>query len=359
MFFNIDADEGRSISGWLAPDNPSAAPRIAIIIPGRDELLCDATIQRPDIRELGLHSTGRVGFSVDASLVPDIETVDDIELLDADTRLPLYRRFQVERHIERKFFLFDCSVMPQRGMMHELTQHFALNYVASERHALETMIVLINNHFSKSIFFAGRPNFNRYAGFLESGGYLRAAILREPLEELAERLLFLSLLAKSGASHLIPTYVTGIAPLIEFARNLPFHDPKGLLTAFRQVTDEQRQCLMSPMVRMLGCNVDELPGQRHVSFALDHLASLDIVGTRTRYDLFRSMVNQFVGASVLCDDSPASFPTVTALAQTLSRIGMIVDLLEHDLQLYAYVDQSIAAGREGQDPLAARDTQTI
>ena len=359
MFFNIDADQGSSIIGWLAPDNPSAIPHIGIIVPGRDEIQIEATIQRTDIRDLGLHSTGRVGFVVDASLVPDIETVDDIELVDADTRVPMYRRFQIDRHIERKLFIFDCSVMPQRRIMHNVTQHFALNYLMSERYALETMIVLINNHFSKSIFFSDCPNFNRYAGFLESGGYLRAAILRQPFEELAERLLFLKLLGKSDASHLAPTYTAGIAPLVDFARDLPFDDPKLLLSAFRQISDEQRQAIASPMVRMLGCGVDEPPAHRHVSFALEHLASMDVVGTRARYEEFYAIMTQYLGVNIFGEEKPAIFETVDVLAQTLSRIGMVVDLLEHDLALYEYADAALAASFEGGNELAARDTQTI
>ena len=127
MFFNIDHDDGRSISGWFAPDNPSTTPKIAIIIPGRDEIVIEARELRTDIRDLGVHNTGMVGFLINESTIIDLEHLSDVELVDADTRLPLHRRFQPGQHLERKLFLFDCSVMPQRAMMKTIASHFSLN----------------------------------------------------------------------------------------------------------------------------------------------------------------------------------------------------------------------------------------
>ena len=53
---------------------------------------------------------------------------------------------------------------------------------------------------------------------------------------------------------------------------------RAMLAAFRQINEEQRQAIMSPMVRMLGASVEELPNHKHVSLALDHLAAETKVG---------------------------------------------------------------------------------
>ena len=359
MFFNIDKDDGHAISGWIAPDNPSAVPHIVIVIPGRNEITIDADLPRTDIRELGIHKTGHVGFLVDEKIVPDLGALAEIELLESESRLPIFRRFIPEQHIRRRAFLFDGSVMPQRRILQNISQHFSLVYPAAERFPLETMIVLINNHSCDSIVFSGRSNFNRYVTFLETNQYFRAALLRDPFEELAERLLFLSLLAKPDWAPLAPLYATGLTPLIEFARDLPFNDPKGLLAAFRALTDEQRAAIQSPMVRMLGCTLEDVPTHHHVSLALDHLASLDLVGTRSRYPAFRAMLTQILGTDILGPEVPASFQTVEVLARSLSRIGIVADLLEHDVTLYGLAHEAVVAGLEGHDELADRDTQTI
>ena len=359
MFFNIDKDEGHAIFGWIAPDNPAGAPRVVIVIPGRNEITMEADLARPDVRDLGVHNTGYVGFRVDERTVPDLAALSEIEILESETRLPIFRRFVPDQHIRRKTFLFDSAVMPQRSILQNVSQHFSLAYPAAERFPLETMIVLINNHSCDSIVFSGRSNYNRYVTFLETNDYFRAAILRDPFEELAERLLFLSLLAKPDWSHLVGLYATGLAPLVEFARDLPFNDPKGLLTAFRTLTDEQRVAIQSPMVRMFGCSLEDTPTHHHVSLALDHLAALDLVGTRSRYAAFRAMLAQLLKTDILGPDEPASFQTVAMLAESLSRIGIVADLLEHDVALYGLADEAIAAGLEGRDSFAGRDTQTI
>lgn len=359
MFFSIDSDTGDAITGWLAPDNPSQIPKIEVRIKGRSEALVEANILRPDVRDLGLHGSGQVGFSITNESVPGLAAARDIEILEADTRTPLYRRFQPDQHIERKLFLFDCSAMPQRTLIESLTPHFSLNYTNSERYSLETMIVLLTNQFSKSIFFTGRSSFSRYANFLESGGYIRAAVLREPLEELAERLLFLKFLSKPNTEHLLPTFATGLLPLVNFARSLDFDNPKALLQSFRQIDESQRQALISPMVRMLGCTLDEQPSYSAVSLALDHLASLDVVGTRERFSTFKAMLEQFIGGVTLRYEPPTTFPTVKELASTLSGNGIVLDLLEHDIALYGYVEVSLATSLSGQRQVAPRDTQTI
>jgi hypothetical protein len=359
MFFNIDGDDIHTIRGWLAPDNPSMTPKFGVLIPGRPEIQFEANIHRPDILDLGLHSTGLVGFAVDSSLVPDIDGLDEIELVDAETRTPIFRRFRSDLHLEKKFFLFDCSLAPKRNMTDRIASRFALSYPMSERYPLETLIVLIHNASAKSIFFSGRPNFNRYAGYLETSEYLRAALLRNPLEELAERLLFLSLLQRSGRIDSLANFTTGLLPLIEFSRDLPFADPKAMLAAFRGSGDDVRQAIMSPMVRMFGCNVDELPGHRNVSLALDHLASLDVVGAVSHYDAFRVMLGHLLGADVLGDERLEQYSSVTRVAETLSQIGLVVDLLSDDLALYSYVEEAVRKGLQGGPDLAARDTQTI
>ena len=359
MFFNIDADEGGSIRGWLALDNPSAIPALIIVIPGREEIRLEANILRSDIRELGIHTTGQVGFDVTEDLVPGLDQIDEITIVEAETRLPMFRRFQIDKHLEKKLFLFDCSVMPQRLLLSALLKHFTLSYVNAERFSLDTMLVVINNNFSKSLLMVGRSNFNRYSSFLNNAGYVRAALLRNPFEELAERLMFLNILAKPETSNLSGMYTTGIESLAAFARNLPFDDQKAMTSAFRAITLEQRQALMSPMTRLFGCNFDEFPQRRHVPIALENLATMDVVGTRGRFGAFKDLLTGVLGANVLGDNNPMNFASIQSLATSLSRIGVVADLLDHDLALYSYVDDAVAAGLEGGSIETGRDTQTI
>ncbi|MFO1168955.1 MAG: hypothetical protein U1E19_12730 [Rhodoblastus sp.] len=357
MFFNVDSDRGAVISGWFAADNPAQSARLAIRTPGRPDVLVDADQQRDDVRELGIHGTGKVGFRIDKSIVPDLDELVDVEIVEAETRLPIYRRLQPGRHVEKKLILFDAALMPQRRVLDQIRDSFALTYFSLERFSLETSIVVLTNLHATSLVVTGRPNCNRYRTYLDNSGYIKAALLREPYEELAERLLFLNLLARSPSAHLASTFLTGVAPLLDFARDLPLSDSKALVTQFRQLGDEQKKAMASPMVRMLGCDIGDEPERRHVSTALDNLASMDVVGCRERYGAFRNLLWQTLGEDVLGDDMPAAFASVTSLADSLRRVGVIGDLLEQDVELYRLAREAIDAGLSGQSELILRDTQ--
>lgn len=359
MFFNIDADDGAAIRGWLAPDNPSALPKILVRRPGEEDIEISATIQRPDVRDLGVHATGLVGFLVDDKLVQGLAGVEDIELLEADTGILIYRRFKKGQHIERKFFLFDGSIRPIEKLGGRSRNLFTLTYASTERYAFETMLVLINNSFNKSIFMSGRSSFPRYSHFLSNAKFTTAALLSDPFEELAQRLVILSLIQKSNSTHMLPLLFTGLTALTNFVRDLPLEDPKGILAKFRNVTDEEREALISPMTRMFGCIPGETPERRHVSGALENLASMELVGVRSRFRDFSALLAGILGHDLTGDYEPVVHPSISALADRLSRISLVADLLEADLALYSFAEESIVSALSDDGDVVARDTQTI
>jgi hypothetical protein len=359
MHFIVDVDSGDAISGWLAPDNPSQAPTFIVVIPGREEIQVKANVMREGIRDMGLHATGECGFRIGTDIVPDLPQVMDVEILEGDTRLPIYRRFQPEFEIERKLFLFDCSIIPQRRMLSEIRNHFTLSYFNSESNGLETTIALLANPMNKSIFVTGRSILMRYDHMLKEKGFMRAALLREPHEELAERLYFLNFLVKEGAPESYAAYTTGARSLLDFARELPFNDQKALTAAFRMTSEQQRRELMSPMTKVFGCDIDEAPRAGNVSRALDCLADFEVVGTRERYGVFRDLLAGAMGRNILGEEEPVVFQSVKTLATMLSRIGLVNDLLADDLALYSFVDEAIGESLANPDGLLQqRSTQS-
>ena len=358
MFFNIDADEGHAVRGWMVLDNPAAIPSITVIAPGHPEIKLVANVLRPDIQELGIHATGEVGFEVNETILPGIGSIAELEIIETESRLPIFRRFK-DRHIEKRLYLFDAGVLPQRPLLQLLGNNFTMNYLHTERYSLETMLVIINNKFTQSSFMYGRSNFNRYTSFLANAGFLRAGLLREPFEEFAERLMFLKILGRSSASDLAALNATGLESLIGFASGLPIDDPKGVLAAFRALDREQRQILSNPMTRLFGCNFDEYPERKHVAVALENLATMDVVGTKARFEDFRTLLAGTLGRDVLGEQRPHHFGPAVEFGATLSKIGIVADMLENDIELYSFADQAIQAALEGSGGALARDTHSI
>lgn len=344
MQFVVDADTGDTISGWLAPDNPTATPSFIVRARGREPLTFAANVMRDGIRDLGLHQTGQVGFHVDTALVPDLPELVDVEVAEAESGLVIHRRFDPDRHVARKLYLFDATLMPARALSATMTGRFAQAYPNFEQYGLETAIALVTAPLPVSIFVWGRTSFNRFSFWLSEKGFVRAALLRDPYEELAERLLFLKLVAQSGSQTLHPTLLSGVTPLLDFAASLPLDDLKMMKKAFRSVVAEQREALVSPMTRWLGCEIGELPRDVHVSRALDNLASMEAVGTRARFDLFKALLASALETDIIGSDAPATFPSVVALASTLRDVRPVEDLIAEDIRLYHLVSEAIATG---------------
>lgn len=358
MRFAIESDAGSEIRGWLVPDDPSRPGLIRVVVSG-GEMSLQADLPRPDLVAHGLSPSESVGFVVDRTTAPGVENAVNIEIFDAESGAPLYKRLVERGRLERKLILFDAAAAPQRTLIQNLASHFAIVCSNIERFSPETLTALLANSAARSIAFHGRPHLTRILGVLGPAGRVRAALLRDPFEELAERLLFLNLLAQSAPETLIARLAVGIEPLMDLARHLRLDDYKTLLGDFRRLTDPQRRAIASPMVRLFGCEGEAAPARDDVARALDNLAALDVVGVRARYSAFRSTLAQFLGADVLGVDEPAASERTLALAKSLSRIGLAVDLLAHDVELYADVVEAIDAGLAGRDGLAGRSNQII
>ena len=344
MRFHVDADTGAAIGCWVTLDNPIAIPSVIVHASNLEPIEVEATLLRQDILDAGLHSTGMVGFIIDESRMPGITQAESVEIFESETKFCIYRRFSKSKNIEKKLFIFDCSIMPQKNIINNINNYFAIRHNFVERHGYETIITMIHNYFSKSIFLTGRPQVTRYVSGLRTMDFTIAALLRNPFEELAERLLFLNLVSKSSAPALLSSFMTGLEPAIEFASNLQFDDPRSLNLAFRKLTQQQRLALANPTTRMLACSLDERVERRHVTASLDHLSQMDLVGVRSKFAAFSQMLGDLMGADVVSNAEIETFHALGPLTDTLSRVGSVVDLLEHDLALYSFAEEAVDVG---------------
>ena len=344
MQFYIEADHGTSIHGWLASDNPSDVPTVRVLIPNRDPIDIEASEMRIDIREAGLHGTGLVGFVIHGDHIEDLIELKDFEIVDAHSGIQVYRRTIAVKHLRQKFFCLDVSLMPQNKMYKNINLNFAMNYNFIEKYAFDTMTCLINRSFSPSVVLTGRPYLARYISHLKNSNFFTSALIADPIEELAERLLFIRLLGNSNAAHLTSTFTTGVEALVPFANSLNLDDEKAMNLAFRRASDEVKAALTSPMVRAIGCQPGEEPEHRHLSQALDNLSILDAVGSKSRFQDYRALLSGLLERDILGESYSGVSQAVQDLALRLSNISSVNNLLELDLAFYSYVDDAIDAG---------------
>ena len=344
MQFHIDHDEGTTIAGWLVPDNPSVAPAVVITVPGQDARRVDANVLRTDLKDLGLHGTGMAGFLLNETTVPGLATTPDLEIRDAATNIPIFRRYQPQHHLTCKLFLYSFHAMPQTQIEAALSRHFSLAYSAIEQHSYDTLFSVINNHFGKSIFVTGRPRYFRYRELLKDRGFRSAALLRDPFDELAERLLFVRYASSGKGPDFTAKYLTGLEPLVSLTRNFDFNEPGSIAAAFGKLTESQRGALFNPLLRVLACNLDEVPAAKHIPIALDYLAGMDAVGLFSHFDEFRPLLAEILGKDGLGGAQLDEVSFVSRIAAELRRLDPIRRLLALDAELYGRASDAILRG---------------
>lgn len=344
MQFHIDQDAGATIAGWLVPDNPALIPEIVISAPGHDERKIEANVLRTDLKDLGLHATGLAGFLIDDSVLPGLASADDVQIRDAATQIPIFRRFRPQHHLPHKLLLYTFHAMPQMQIESALSRHFALGYSAIEQHSFDTLFSIINNQFSNSIFIAGRPRYFRYRGLLKDRGFITAALLRDPFDELAERMLFVRYAASDKSPSFTGKYLTGLEPLAGLTRNCDFNEPDTIAATFGKLTESQQGALFNPLIRTLACDLDEVPAAKHIPIALDYLAGMNAVGLFGHFDEFRPTLAELMGVDGLGESQLTEVSFVARISGALRKLDPVRRLLALDAELYARASDAVLRG---------------
>ena len=340
MKFCIDQDAGDAVYGWLVLDNPGLVPEVTVSAPGRPSTTIRATVDRPGIRDLGLHSTGLVGFVIDGTKFPGIDMLAEIEIREKETGTLIYKRFDNSKYCLAKIYYCDPSLMPQLKVSRKMLKHFASIHLNFERQAADTIQCLLYRS-PDSIACSGTLNTSRYLQILKDCKFITTAILRDPYEELAEKLLFLQFIARSKNRVLLEGYVRGYEPLIDIAADLPVGDPAGQKRFFRGLTDDQKAILSNPWVRIFGCDPNENAAHRNVSVALNNLSQFDWVGARTNYPRYRAVLTEMLGVDVMPEEGFEFLGNTQEFAQDLVKAPGVMRLLDLDLALYSFVEEAL------------------
>jgi len=348
MLFHFER-VGNALTGWVSPDNPATIPQIQIIRPDGTHAELQTNAFRPDVKDRDLHKTGHVGFEINDSLFPDLSSmIDKIEIRDVHTGVLLYRPYDASVHVPMKIFRFEAQAMPYAHIEAVWNKNFSLYYNAVERYPFETMFGILNNPAAQSIALAGRPSLLRYEHYLREREYKIIALLRNPLEELAERLLFIRYALSPQSPTTFRAHLTGLDRLHPVAKAVDLNKFSSLKQAFSLLTDRQRTQLANPLVRALACNVDETPRKPHVELALTKLSSMDLVGTRPHHHQFKTMLAEMIGRDLFGNNPLPDMSWTLQVAEELGKIRSVRSLVALDLELYQLVSRAVERAIEGE-----------
>lgn len=342
MLFHMEEDAQGRLTGWVLPDNPGTTPVLRISLPDAEAVEVAANAMRPDLQDRSLHDNGMAGFNLGPDTHPGLfPLADTAEVRDTETNVLLYRRFRADTHRPEKLLRFDIRAMPDPQLEQLFAGYFTLVYGTAQRYPQDTFFGIFNNPNARSIYISGRPNMQQYEQVLRERGYKMIALLRDPYEEMAERLLFARYACAPNQPPFIADHIFGLEPLMEAVRELRFDDMNALVAAFAAMDEAQRRALTNPLVQTLACMPDELPKTRHIEIALSKLSRMNLVGVRERFDDFKSILAEVVGADILGNYAPANVSWVQRLAADLRQIKQARALIALDLDLYSFVDEAL------------------
>ncbi len=343
MHFFIDNDSGGTISGWIVLDNPAEVPQLAVLIPNRDPVNFGANVFRADLRDMGLHSSGMAGFLIDEQIVAGLSNVPTLTLVERSSGLPIYSRSTADT-LHRKLLFVEVGVLPQLKLINSLTEKFSLCYPFADRYSIDTINTILANPVSQSMYLTGQLNWTRFGSASQLNGFSTIALLRDPFEELAERLLFLAYAARHQRGRGLYPTVSKFESLLPMIAEMDLYSVKSILASFRKISPEQRRGLRSPMTATFGCAPEEEVQRRSVSIALDNLAQFDVFGIRERFADFAELVDEAIGAPIFSSAEVQSFPGTSDVAERLRQVGLIADLLDEDIALYSFGREAFENG---------------
>jgi hypothetical protein len=339
MHFNIEFDEGSRIQGYLVPDSAVKIGSLRITDGKRDLAVMPCNQDRPILVTVGRHETGRCGFVIDQSIIPDLPEQKSLEIYDQETNLRIYRRRSPSEVVQKKVWRVETHLFPLWGLDDALEPHFQYFHKGIERHGRETTIQFFQLHESNSIYLSGRLLFKQYENYV-SGVFNSIALIHEPYMELAERLLTLKHVHKFSKEIMGERDAMIFNPAIKFAEAIELDEAK-LHRSFASMPKDVIANLANPLTRQFSTSMlDEMPTRRSVPTALRSLASFAVLGVREHQGLFLQQVSELLGTPVDLSAAP-QLGKIAELARMLRQIPEAGVLIERDLEVYDYVQSAV------------------
>ena len=360
MLFNIDHDNGKQIVGWIMPNNPSISPRIRVTFGDEPKGVFGATQYRPLLKEQGLHDTGICGFVLDDKIVRGLAEVKDLSIFDDDTDLLLYRRRPAGQLLETKLLRIETQLLRSYAINDLLRSKFHMYYAGLELIAEETVISILAIPFTNSIYATGRIFIRAFEHQVRDRGFKSAILIRDPFEELAERLWVLKLAGSNRDAKFTLFLGKNVQGPARTLRDVDLFSPEALENALLNLDEDSKAILTNSLIRQLTSrgSFDTLD-RFAVSAALDTLAEIDIVGLTSNLDGFTTLLN-----TVLKNDEgfePITLQVserVSELATLLRNIRDIDRLIAMDIELYNSITEAFHTVERRESELVGAETKS-
>lgn len=340
MRFHVDIDLGSEISLWIAPDHPDRVPWISVWDGARRIATMEANILRDDVRQLGMHSTGQVGFAINADAVAEIERLSELKIVfeedpedtagegeaGAGEALVIYRRAGSLLNRRQRLLIIDTGMDRAGHGWEPILSHYAQPYPSLEKFNLETLMSILGNELAPSIGAVGFPYLGRIRGILDSLDYQIVMMFRDPMTELA-RQIDRWINVTSSEREAVPATL----------------NRRALIAVLRDLSETETFELSNPVMRKLLKAPGEQVTSKDVTNGLRQMANLNLVATDATCDLIASRGGE---VPVLLPSAPRLTSRQEQIANHLRQIGLATDIIAEDLTLYDMASAAIVRACE-------------
>jgi len=342
MLFSIEHDEGHRITAYVVPDGFSGVPTVRLVSGGVDVFTCSANEDRQALVDAGRHETGRCGFNIGTELVPDLADLHDLTIIEQETDLLIYRRPQ-PLQIGKKILRLETHLFPLWRFDENFRDKAQYFQKGLEQFGRETVTQMLLLNGIRSVYLSGRISYRSFAYWIEDG-FETTIMLQDPYEELAERLLVLSLLGDAAPRYLGPRDAARFAPAIAYAAAMPTSE-RQLRHHLMDMPSSVAGLFTDPLVRQLTTsNPDDMATGGAIGAALDVLASCAVVGLRKDPVYFAQAVAGWLELDPQTLATTPDFPRVPPLAALLRESRAVDHLLERDFEVFEAVKNAYGAG---------------
>ncbi len=342
MLFNIEEDWGFEVSGYVVCDGFVETARLRFESGGRVVYEGLADMPREALVAAGRHETGLCGFCVDNEMAPALHKMKDLTIREADSGLLIYRRRQPE-HVAKRVLRLETHLFPSWRVDNALNPSFQYYANQIESYGRETAQQMFSLNSVDSVYLSGRLLYPAFQLNIE-GQFDVVFAMHHPYEELAERLIVLVQIKRTGSGILGLRENMSLEQVMAFAQALPLDNERELARALRDMPQNVARVLANPVVRQLTTSTPEgMPTKSAVSSALSVLSGFAVVGLRRAPRTFAAAVGELTGLGPSALPDYPQLPGVTALARVLKRTREVDWLIEKDLELYHHVADAYRA----------------
>ena len=340
MLFDIQADTGSTITAYLVPDSGGSIPAVRVRSNGNELLSLSANVTISEFVSAGRHSTGTCGFELNDGLIPDLASYADLEIVEADTDILIYRRQLPNALKDMNVFRLETHLLPLWRVDDALRGHFQYWYKGIDRFGRETSTQVFCLRNGTSSYVSGRLLYKNYEFYLNKG-IKTVAVLRDPYDELAERLILLKNIGGRAEEVLGGRDAITFAPVMEALEEYDAFDETFPKRFFKRASDLIFIALGNPLVRQLTTSTpDELPNQSSVASALDALSTFECIGLRNEGGDFCHALSETLGLPDGTIPVFTEYPRITELGALLRSSHQAEAFLEKDLEVFYLISKA-------------------